>query len=65
MGIKRDEVMVLGDGLNDYSMFKEFTNSVAMENAIPEIKEAAKYITASNIESGVGKAIRRMLDGEI
>lgn len=65
MGIKRDEVMVLGDGLNDYSMFKEFTNSVAMENAIPEIKEAAKYITASNIESGVGKTIRRMLDGEI
>lgn len=63
--IKRDEVMVLGDGLNDYSMFKEFTNCVAMENAIPEIKEVAKYITESNDNSGVGKAILRALNGEI
>ena len=63
--ISRSEVMVLGDGLNDYSMFKEFPNCVAMENAIPEIKEAAKYITDSNENSGVGKAILRVLNGEI
>ena len=64
-GINRDEVMVLGDGLNDYSMFKEFTNSVAMDNAIPEIKEIAKYITDTNDNSGVGKAIMKALNGEI
>lgn len=63
-GMSRDEVMVLGDGLNDYSMFEEFTNSVAMDNAIPEIKEIAKYITDTNNNSGVGKAIRRLIDGE-
>lgn len=62
MGINKDEVAILGDGLNDYSMFIEFPNSFAMENAIPEIKEVAKYITASNIEHGVAKAIYRMLD---
>ena len=63
--IQREEVMVLGDGLNDYSMFEEFPNCVAMENAIPEIKKAAKYITASNNNAGVGKAINRVLNGEI
>lgn len=61
MGIKKDEVAILGDGFNDYSMFVEFPNSYAMENAIPEIKEISKYITASNVEHGVAKAIYRML----
>lgn len=64
-GMNRDEVMVLGDGLNDYSMFKEFTNSVAMDNAMTEIKEIAKYITDSNDNSGVAKAINKALNGEI
>lgn len=62
MGINKEEVAILGDGLNDYSMFAEFPNSFAMENAIPEIKEAAKYITASNVEHGVAKAIYRILN---
>lgn len=61
-GINKDEVAILGDGLNDYSMFVEFPNSFAMENAIPEIKEVAKYITASNAEHGVAKAIYRILE---
>ena len=62
MGINKDEVAILGDGFNDYSMFVEFPNSFAMENAVPEIKEVAKYITASNVEHGVAKAIYRMLN---
>lgn len=60
--IKKKEVAILGDSSNDYSMFVEFPNSFAMENAIPEIKQAAKYITASNIEHGVAKAIYKILD---
>ena len=62
MCIRKEEVAILGDGSNDYSMFVEFPNSFAMENAIPEIKEVAKYITASNSEHGVAKAIYRMFD---
>lgn len=62
MGIKRDEVVVIGDSFNDYSMFTEFENSFAMENAIPEIKEIAKYITTSNDEAGVAKAIYKALE---
>lgn len=64
MGFKKEEVMVLGDSFNDYSMFTEFTETVAMGNAIPEIKEIAKYITDTNGNLGVAKAIYRVLDGQ-
>lgn len=62
MGFKRDEVLVLGDSFNDYSMFTEFPESVAMGNAIPEIKEIAKYVTDTNVNLGVAKAIYRVLE---
>lgn len=62
MGLKREEVLVLGDSFNDYSMFTEFTESVAMGNAIPEIKQVAKYITDTNDNLGVAKAIYKVLD---
>lgn len=62
MGFERDEVLVLGDSFNDYSMFTEFKESVAMGNAIPEIKEIAKYITDTNDNLGVAKAIYRVLE---
>ncbi len=62
MGFEREEVLVLGDSFNDYSMFKEFPESVAMGNAIPEIKEIAKYITDTNDNLGVAKAIYKVLE---
>ncbi len=61
--IKEDEIMVIGDGLNDMSMFKNFpTNSIAMGNAIPEIKNVASSITADCNNSGVAMAIKNILD---
>lgn len=65
MGIKKEEVMVIGDSFNDYSMFTEFPISFAMENAMPEIKEVAKYITDTNDNAGVAKAIYKVLNLEI
>ena len=62
LGYTMDEVMVLGDSLNDYSMLSmDFGATVAMENASPEIKEAAKYITKSNTDLGVAYAVREVL----
>jgi len=62
MGIKRDEVMVIGDSFNDYSMFTEFIESFAMGNAVKKIKEIAKYITDTNDNDGVAKAIYKSLN---
>ena len=63
LGYTMDEVMVLGDSLNDYSMISmDFGVTVAMENAVPEIKRAAKYITKNNNEFGVAYAIDQVLE---
>lgn len=62
LGYTMDEVMVLGDSLNDYSMISmDFGATVAMGNAVPEIKEAAKYVTKTNNELGAAYAIRELL----
>lgn len=60
-GIKKDETMVLGDSFNDKSLFTRFPISFAMGNALPEIKELGKYVTATNNEAGVAKAIYKMI----
>lgn len=60
--IPLSQVMTIGDNYNDLSMIQEAGVSFAMENAVDELKQAAKYIADTNIHSGVGKAIRRAID---
>jgi hydroxymethylpyrimidine pyrophosphatase-like HAD family hydrolase len=59
------EVMTIGDNLNDVSMIQAAGVSFAMGNALSELKEYAKYVTEPNVQSGVGKAIRRAIDEEL
>ncbi|MFV0557769.1 MAG: Cof-type HAD-IIB family hydrolase [Enterococcus sp.] len=61
-GIELHEVMTIGDNFNDLSMIQLSPVSFAMANGVMELKEAAAYQTVTNIESGVGKAIRRAID---
>ena len=55
--IKPEEIVTIGDGENDLSMLGLTPNSVAMGNSLPEIKEKANYVTASNDEDGVAKVL--------
>lgn len=62
LGYTMEEVMVLGDSLNDYSMLSmDFGATIAMANADPVIKEVSKYETLSNEEDGVAYVIEEML----
>ncbi len=62
LGYTMEEVMVFGDSMNDYSMLSmDFGATVAMDNSVPEIKAAAKYVTRSNEEYGVAYAIEELL----
>lgn len=61
LGIKKDEIMAFGDGSNDMDMIRRVGFGVAMENGIDEIKEAADYITVTNDEHGVAKAIEKFV----
>ena len=65
-GYSMDEVMVLGDSLNDLSMIRmNFGATVAVENAVKEVKEAACYLTKSNDENGVAYAIEKLMAGQL
>ncbi len=52
-GLRREQVIACGDAYNDISMIRYAGLGVAMENALPAVKEAADYITRSNDEDGV------------
>ena len=60
MGFTREQVMACGDGNNDYDMICMCGVGVAMMNAVELLKEAADYITYTNEEDGVAKAIERL-----
>lgn len=61
-GVYPEEIMVLGDSDNDRSMMKmDFGYTVAMDNATREIKSLAKYVTSSNNDDGVAKAIETFI----
>ncbi|MCD8089903.1 MAG: Cof-type HAD-IIB family hydrolase [Clostridiales bacterium] len=53
------DVVVFGDGKNDLNMFKPEWTSIAMGNAIDEVKQKASYITANAEDDGIYKACRR------
>lgn len=56
-----DQVMAIGDQGNDLSMLAYAGCPVAMDNAIPELKKLAKFVTKSNLlgQDGVAYAIEK------
>lgn len=61
IGIKREEVMAIGDGYNDVSMIDFAGLGVAMANAKSQVLQSADYITRSNEEDGVAHAIKKFI----
>lgn len=57
LGIKPEEIMAIGDQENDIAMIEYAGVGVAMDNAIPSVKEVANFVTKSNLEDGVAFAI--------
>ena len=60
LGVKREEILAFGDGLNDVSMLKEAGIGVAMANASDEVKKFADKIAPSCDEDGVAKVIEEI-----
>ncbi|WP_262360921.1 Cof-type HAD-IIB family hydrolase [Gorillibacterium timonense] len=63
LGITMDEVIAMGDSLNDLKMIRAAGLGIAMGNAQEEVKAAADYITALNTEDGVARAIEKFVFG--
>jgi hydroxymethylpyrimidine pyrophosphatase-like HAD family hydrolase len=56
-GIRAAEMLAVGDGPNDCTLFAIAGMSVAPANAPPEVRAAADFVTLSNDEDGVALAL--------
>jgi len=57
LGISMDEVIAMGDSLNDMAMIEAAGCGIDMGNAQEAVKEAADWVTDTNVNNGVAKAI--------
>ena len=64
LGINHDEIIVIGDGGNDLPMFEYAKLKIAMENGSDALKQKADYITDTNNNDGVAKAIKKLIFNE-
>jgi Cof subfamily protein (haloacid dehalogenase superfamily) len=60
-GYRREDVMALGDNLNDLEMLEAAGVPVVMGNAVPELLARGWHVTATNDEAGVAQAIERFV----
>ena len=58
LGVKRTEIVSIGDGMDDIEMIAGAGLGVAMGNADPEVKKAAKWVTRSNDDDGIAYMLR-------
>ncbi|WP_035445593.1 Cof-type HAD-IIB family hydrolase [Atopococcus tabaci] len=65
LGIEAEEVLAIGDNINDLSMLEWAGYSFAVDNARIEAKRAARYHTSSNVENGVAEAISRVMQNQL
>lgn len=61
LGLKPDQVMAIGDGLNDIPIISAAGLGIAMGNAPLEVKAAAHYTTGDVEHDGAAQAIRRFI----
>ncbi|MGN0342730.1 MAG: Cof-type HAD-IIB family hydrolase [Roseburia sp.] len=61
LGIRREEMMAIGDSNNDIGLLKSVGLPVAMGNASKEIKEIADFITLDHDHDGAAEAIKSIL----
>ncbi len=62
-GILPSEIMCFGDNYNDIDMIRFAGKGVAMANGVEDLRNAADYVTATNNEDGVARAIEKFVIG--
>lgn len=61
LGVRRECIMAIGDNNNDLPMIEYAGIGVAMANGLENVRRAADFVTASNEEDGVARAIERFV----
>ena len=61
LNIKEEEVICIGDNMNDYEMVKNAGIGIVMSGSALEKQDIADYVTEDNNSDGVGKAIYKYI----
>lgn len=60
-GIRPDQIVAVGDDLNDLHMIRSSGLGVAMGNAHPDVKRAANRVIGSNAEDGLADFLHELM----
>ena len=60
--ITQEQTMAIGDNLNDESMIRDAGVGVAMQNAIPAIKDLSDITTDNNVNDGVAQIVEEVIN---
>jgi hypothetical protein len=63
LGLVPNQVAVIGDGPNDLDMFREAGVSIAMGQAVDQVRDAAGHVTSSNDDEGWSRGIESFVLG--
>lgn len=62
LSIQKEEIMAIGDNINDIDMLLNSGISIAVSNAYSDLKSIAKYITHNNVsEGGFAEAVFKFI----
>lgn len=61
LNISKDEVITIGDNMNDKKMIEEAGLGIVMKGSTPVVTKIADYITDDNNNEGVAKAIEKFI----
>ncbi|WP_297329489.1 Cof-type HAD-IIB family hydrolase [uncultured Bacteroides sp.] len=65
LGVAREEVIAIGDGVCDVTMLQLAGMGIAMGHSQDSVKACADYVTASNEEDGVALAVEKFILAEV
>ena len=65
LGVTREEVIAVGNGVCDVTMLQLAGMGVAMGHSQDSVKVCADYVTASNEEDGVALAVEKLILAEV
>ena len=61
LNIKNEEIIAIGDNINDKKMIENAGLGVAMEGSAPDVINVASIVTASNDNNGVAKILEKYI----
>jgi Cof subfamily protein (haloacid dehalogenase superfamily) len=62
IGVSREHAIAFGDGENDIELVEWPAYGIAMENAVPRVKEVARWVCPPAAEEGVAQVLEALLD---